>query len=215
MKMMKVLSRELNPSLPDNLFRHNIKPVIVDTDAAQTEDTTMPALGCPAQCGDPRISERNSRLGGWADLALQLGASFNHKDGIGTTDRGGDAKCNLGDATTAVESQEDIDARIDGEALNELKDARDHINMEHAPDYIGLDIRYSGNLCVVPNTSCIETFGSVDQYQVDFLYSLTTTRQQMEALRSNTAGRSLTYLRPLRAPSKCSSHTALVFGGRS
>jgi hypothetical protein len=156
-KMDKVLSRATAIAGHPRLFEANRKPVIADTDAAREID---PSVQCNDPCGDNRIGANNARLAVWANRAIDRGASFNHKDGIGTTDLDNSSfKCSEGDATSLLTAANlESQSRLDDQALLKLNLAEDRIlgSVPHFPDYAGIDIRCDGEQL------CVAEFGDPD-----------------------------------------------------
>jgi hypothetical protein len=161
-KMENVLDRTPPPG-QERLFTTNIKPVIVDTDGAITPDNSDCGEPTPS-CSDPRKVNLNDKLGSFADKAIDLGASFNHKDGIGTTELSGTDKCGIGDARFAL-TLGNLDSRIDDVALTQLNEAQERFDptvdfsQNHEPDYAVVDLRYD-DACVDLGDfqNCIETY---------------------------------------------------------
>ncbi|HEX9639518.1 MAG TPA: hypothetical protein VGB99_18445 [Acidobacteriota bacterium] len=169
----------------DHLFKANIRPIIADTDAATLDDT---GVSCPTnnlpmeetcRAPDGRISERNvGHLDTWVQRALDLGASFNHKDGIGTTDRTSGDKCLIADSRQVLSSiPSEIDQRIDTQALGILASQTHGLgrltdaSFRHPPDWVGIDIRYSGDFASCGQGQCLERYSTTDP-NVSFLVTL-------------------------------------------
>ena len=169
----------------DHLFKTNIRPIIADTDAATLDDT---GVSCPTnnlpmeetcRAPDRRISERNvGHLDTWVQRALDLGASFNHKDGIGTTDRTSGDKCLIADSRQVLSSiPSEIDQRIDTQALGILASQTHGLgrlteaSFRHPPDWVGIDIRYSGDFASCGQGQCLDRYSTTDP-NVSFLVTL-------------------------------------------